>query len=73
MVAGCGSSQEVPAVKMSHVGFLSVSATEPFIDALQEGLRAHGYVKGETMTIDWRVTRNREELPGIVKSSSVME
>lgn len=67
MVAGCGFSQEVQAAKIPHVGFLSVSAAPPFIEALREGLREHGYVEGETITIDWRVTRKREELPGIAK------
>ena len=67
VVAGCGSSPEVSAGKIPHVGFLSVSAEDSFIEALRDGLRQYGYVEGETITIDWRVTRDREELPGIAK------
>ena len=61
VVTGCGSSAE-PA-KIPQIGFLSVSATPSFIEALQEGLRVLGYVEGETVRIDWRVTSNRDELP----------
>lgn len=67
VIAGCGSSQEVQAAKIPQIGFLSVSAAPPFIEALREGLREHGYVEGETIMIDWRITPNREELPGIAR------
>lgn len=65
-LAGCGSSAAVaqPA-KVPHVGFLSASAVPAFIEALRAGLRERGYVEGETMIIDWRVTSNRDELPAI--------
>jgi putative ABC transport system substrate-binding protein len=71
-LTGCGSSAAVarPAkvaepAKVHRVGFLSLSAAPSFIEALRAGLRERGYVEGQTMLIDWRVTRNRDELPAI--------
>ena len=61
----CGSSEAVQADKVPHIGFLSVSATPGFIDALKKGMREHGYIEGESIQIDWKITRNRDELPGI--------
>ena len=66
--AGCGlKPADVAEAKVVHVGFLSVSAAPAFIESLQEGLREHGYIEGETIIVDWRVTRDREELPGIAQ------
>ena len=65
--AACGSSEPVQAARVPHIGFLSVSATPGFIDALRQGLREHGYIEGTTVNIDWRIAGDRDELPGIAK------
>ena len=67
VLAACGSTEANSAAEVPRVGFLSVSATPKFIDALREGLRDLGYVEDETIFIDWRVIRNREELQGIAQ------
>jgi len=61
---GCGSSEEGESAKVPHIGFMSMSASPPFIGALREGLSELGYVEGETIKIDWRLTDRRQELPG---------
>ena len=63
----CGSAAANNAAKVPHVGFLSVSATPKFIEALREALNDLGYVEDETIIIDWRVVSDREELPGIAQ------
>lgn len=63
----CGASESDSAERIPHVGFLSVSATPDFIEALRGGFRDLGYVEGETIVIDWRVVSDRNELPGIAK------
>jgi putative ABC transport system substrate-binding protein len=65
-LTACGSAAAVGApAKVPHVGFLSISASPAYIEALRAGLRERGYVEGETMIIDWKVTSNRDELPAI--------
>ena len=66
-VTGCGSTEADSAAKVPRIGFLSVSASPEFIDALREGLRDLGYVENETMIIDWRVVRDQEELQAIAQ------
>ncbi len=65
--AACGSAAASNEAKVPHVGFLSVSATPKFIQALREGLSDLGYVEDETIIIDWRVVRDRDELQGIAQ------
>ncbi len=65
VLTGCGSSQEKASTKIPHIGFLSASATPSFIEALQEGLTELGYIEGETIIIDWRVTTDKNELSDI--------
>ena len=67
VLAACGSSKTGEPETIPRVGFMSVSATPDFIEALREGLRDLGYVEGETIIIDWRVVSDRNELPGIAK------
>jgi putative ABC transport system substrate-binding protein len=63
--AGCGSSEAPKLPKVPRVGFLSASASPPFIEGLREGLRQLGYVEGKTIMIEWRLTDKAEELPAI--------
>ncbi|MFN2564983.1 MAG: ABC transporter substrate-binding protein [Gemmatimonadaceae bacterium] len=63
-VIGCRAPDK-PAAKVYEVGFLSTSATPSTIQALKDGLREQGYVEGQTINVDWRVARNRDELPAI--------
>ena len=67
VVVGCGSSGSSDSERVPRVGFLSVSATPDFIDALRDGLRDLGYIEDETIIIDWRVVSDRNELSGIAK------
>ena len=62
---GCGGTQA--AAEVPHVGFLSVSASPAFVEALQEGLNDLGYVEGVTINIEWRVTEDKAELAGIAQ------
>ena len=66
-LAACGSSEGKTPKSVPRIGFLSVSATPDFIDALRVGLSDLGYVEDETIIIDWRVVKDRDELPGIAK------
>lgn len=65
-LAGCGSSEAQAKVppKVPHVGFMSVSASPSFVDALREGLKELGYVEGKTINIEWRITKDVVELDG---------
>ena len=65
VLTGCGSSQEKVSTQIPHIGFLSASATPSFIEALQEGFAELGYIEGETIIIDWRVTTDKNELSDI--------
>ncbi len=65
VLTGCGSSQEKASTKIPHIGFLSASATPSFIETLQEGFTELGYIEGETIMIDWRVTTDKNELSDI--------
>ncbi len=67
VLVACGSSKTGESEKIPHIGFMSVSATPDFIEALREGLRDLGYVEDETIIIDWRVVSDRNELAGIAK------
>jgi len=60
---GCGGADEAPRVPM--VGFLSVTPSPGFVESLQQGLRELGYVDGDTISIEWRITDNPDDLPGI--------
>ena len=62
-LAGCSSSKAV--TKVPHVGFMSVSASPPFVEALKQGLRERGYVEGSTINIEWRFAKEEAELPGM--------
>lgn len=66
-MAACGSTEANSAANLPRIGFLSVSASPEFIDALREGFRDLGYVEDETIIIDWRVVRDQEELQGIAQ------
>ena len=67
VLSACGASKSDAPGRIPHVGFLSVSATPEFIEALREGLRDLGYIEDETIIIDWRVVSDRNELQGIAK------
>ena len=67
VLAACGSSNTDEPEGIPRIGFMSVSATPDFIEALREGLRDLGYIEDETIIIDWRLVSDRNELPGIAK------
>lgn len=48
-----------------RIGFLSASASPPFVQALEEALARLGYIEGENLRLDVRITEDEEELPTI--------
>ena len=60
-----------PAAKMPRVGYLSMlsnsdSSFGPLRNAFREGLREHGHIEGQTITIEWRFADgSRERLPDL--------
>jgi putative tryptophan/tyrosine transport system substrate-binding protein len=59
------------AVKVPRIGYLSMlsysdSSLGPLRNAFREGLREHGYIEGQTITIEWRFADgSRERLPAL--------
>jgi len=55
--------------KLPRLGYLSLlsdadSTFRPLRNAFREGLREHGYIEGQTITIDWRFADgSRDQLP----------
>ncbi|MCA1841780.1 MAG: ABC transporter substrate-binding protein [Actinobacteria bacterium] len=70
---GCGSGGGGSAVgrraavqkAVAHVGFLSVSASPPFVDALRQGLADLGYTEGKNLELDIRTTTDEQEVPAL--------
>jgi putative tryptophan/tyrosine transport system substrate-binding protein len=69
LLAGCGRWPGQAAQQprnVPRVGFLSLSplVPSPRAEAFREGLRAHGYVEGENVTIEWRSAEGQaDQLP----------
>jgi putative ABC transport system substrate-binding protein len=57
-----------PARPAVHLGFLRIVAPpNDYIDALEQGLRDHGYVPGRDVVIDYQFAEGREDqLDGLV-------
>ena len=50
------------------IGFMSSSTTDlssPLLAALRRGLREVGYVEGKNLTIEYRLAKTKEDLPGL--------
>jgi putative ABC transport system substrate-binding protein len=61
------------AEKVRQIGYLdpgspSVSGTVPLIKAFEEGLRAHGWIVGQTLTIEYRWAEGKlDRLPALAR------
>jgi ABC-type uncharacterized transport system substrate-binding protein len=57
--------------KVPRVGYLSMFSRsdptfEPFRDVFKQGLREHGYIEGQTITVEWRFAEgSRARLPDL--------
>jgi putative ABC transport system substrate-binding protein len=63
LVAGCGRlpwQAEAPA-KIARIGYLAANSTSPANQAFREGLRELGWIEGQNILIEWRLTEGREE------------
>jgi putative tryptophan/tyrosine transport system substrate-binding protein len=63
LVAGCGRlpwQAEAPA-KIAQIGYLAANRTTPAPQAFREGLRELGWIEGQNILIEWRLTEGREE------------
>ena len=69
VVSGCGLLRppgQQPA-KVPRVGFLAPGTLHenPRAEGLRQGLRDHGYVEGESITIEWRFATATNQLPAL--------
>jgi putative tryptophan/tyrosine transport system substrate-binding protein len=63
LLAGCGRlpwQAEAPA-KIAQIGHLAANSTSPTNQAFREGLREFGWIEGQNILIEWRLTEGREE------------
>jgi putative tryptophan/tyrosine transport system substrate-binding protein len=63
LAAGCGrlpGQAEAPA-KIARIGYLAANSTSPATQAFREGLRELGWIEGQNIFVEWRVTDGREE------------
>ncbi|HZR99135.1 MAG TPA: ABC transporter substrate-binding protein [Chloroflexota bacterium] len=63
LLAGCGRlpwQAEAPA-KIAQIGYLAANSTSPAHQAFREGLRELGWIEGQNILIEWRLTEGREE------------
>src|SRR3954451_21825066 len=63
LLAGCGrlpGQAEAPA-KIARIGYLAANRTTPAPQAFREGLREFGWIEGQNILIEWRLTEGREE------------
>jgi putative ABC transport system substrate-binding protein len=53
-----------PAARAYRIGFLrSGPPPEPWLEGFRQGLREHGYVEGQSVTIEYGVVASADELP----------
>src|SRR5262245_44055239 len=66
LLAGCGrlpwqgQPQSQQAAIVRRIGFLS-EATGPASDSFRQGLREHGYVDGQNVTLVWGLAEGQDE------------
>ncbi len=72
LLSGCGRvSLPWQPAKVSRIGWLAQIRTDdparaPLLEAFQHGLREHGWVEGQNITLDFRSAEGqREQLPGL--------
>lgn len=64
LMAACGGRAETPQApaKVHRIGFLSVSSSPAFIEALKDGLKKQGYTEGKNLKVDWKITEDETQL-----------
>jgi putative ABC transport system substrate-binding protein len=67
-ILGCGivsllSVRPLAGAKIPRIAFLGLEPTPAPIEAFRQGLRERGYVEGETVTIEWRFSRDPTQYP----------
>ena len=69
LLVGCGLPSLTMQPKVVRIGYLGGSSTAvvtPLLDAFREGMRQHGYVDGQGLTIDARSAEGRpDRLPAL--------
>jgi len=69
MLSAAGVMLSRPAMaSVRLVGFISSSTTSPdspYLVALREGLKSHGYEEGRNLAIEYRFASSRDRLPGM--------
>jgi putative ABC transport system substrate-binding protein len=73
LLAGCGTllPQAQQPMKLARIGLLALARTDDparvrLTEALQQGLREHGWVEGQTIVIDYRSEEGRsDQLPAL--------
>jgi putative ABC transport system substrate-binding protein len=62
-----GGASDGQTSKKYHLGFLSASASDSYINSLKAGLKSHGYTEGASLTLDVRTSDSDEDLPGFAQ------
>jgi putative ABC transport system substrate-binding protein len=66
LLAGCGRwPGQATKSRLSHIGYLTTADVPGRSSAFQEGLRAHGYVEGQTIVTEYRVADDPDHLSGL--------
>jgi putative ABC transport system substrate-binding protein len=73
VLAGCGrlpwqapQSVRVPKIGVLSLGSPGTTATTVVAEGLRQGLGEHGYVEGQSLTVEWRFAEGRlEQLPAL--------
>jgi ABC-type uncharacterized transport system substrate-binding protein len=59
--------ESTPRTRVAFLGAESRSTNQHFLDAFRQGLREHGYVDGQNLTLEERWAEGRSELfPGLI-------
>jgi hypothetical protein len=55
------AQESIPRPRVAFLGAESASTNEHFLDAFRQGLREHGYVNGQNLTLEARWAEGRSE------------
>src|SRR5215210_2712889 len=74
LMSGCGVQlRPQPSAKVPRIGYLMIART-PAVDAFLEGMRDHGYVEGENLTMEWRSADGQyERLPALAEELAALK
>jgi putative tryptophan/tyrosine transport system substrate-binding protein len=61
-----GTHTQAQEAKVRRLGFLRVGPPpDAWIDGLRQGLRQHGYIDGQNITIDFGLVSSAAQLPDV--------